>query len=90
MYDVTMQRETPRLILRQPRLGDLERWAIGDFGMFSVLEKHSGESVGRLGSAKLRSATLPASFEGFAIEVRGQTRAQWQRQRAGLPLRETP
>ena len=27
MYDTAMQLETPRLLLRQPRLGDLDRWA---------------------------------------------------------------
>ncbi len=185
MYDVTMQLETPRLILRQPRLSDLDRWAqfmadpetanpiggvqprpvawrslatmagawaIGGFGMFSVLDKHSGEWVGRLGpwcpegwpgtevgwgmrreywgrgyategsiaaidwafaalgwtevihtiapdnsnsqavarrlgSAHLRAAVLPAPFEGLAVEVWGQTRAQWMSQRERLPLR---
>jgi RimJ/RimL family protein N-acetyltransferase len=82
MYDLTMQLETERLILRQPRLSELDDWAdfmadpqtanhIGGvqprsvvwrslammtgswslvgFGMFSVLEKASGEWVGRLG-----------------------------------------
>ena len=56
MYDVTMQLETPRLMLRQPRpvawrsLATMAgAWAIGGFGMFSVLDKHSGEWVGRLG-----------------------------------------
>ena len=82
MYDPDMQVETARLILRQPRLSDLEAWAqfmadpeaanhiggvqprsvvwrslaamagawaIAGFGMFSVLEKSSGEWIGRLG-----------------------------------------
>jgi len=82
MYDPNMQLETERLILRQPRLSELDRWAefmadpqtanhIGGvqprsvvwrsmammagswalvgFGMFSVLDKASGEWVGRLG-----------------------------------------
>ena len=77
-----MQVETPRLLLRQPRLSDLDgwaefmadpqaanyiggvqprpvawrtlatmagSWAIMGFGMFSVLEKSSGEWIGRLG-----------------------------------------
>ena len=82
MYDPSMQVETPRLLLRQPRLSDLDSWAdfmadpqaanhiggvqprpvawrtlatmagswaIMGFGMFSVLEKSSGEWIGRLG-----------------------------------------
>ena len=82
MYDANMQLETPRLILRQPRLSDLDRWAefmadpqaanyiggvqprsvvwrslatmagawaIAGFGMFSALDKASGEWIGRLG-----------------------------------------
>jgi RimJ/RimL family protein N-acetyltransferase len=82
MYDPAMQLETSRLILRQPRLSELDAWAdfmadpktanhvggvqprpvvwrslammVGSwalvgFGMFSVLEKASGQWVGRLG-----------------------------------------
>jgi RimJ/RimL family protein N-acetyltransferase len=82
MYDPELQIETARLILRQPRLSELEQWAafmadpqtanhvggvqprsvvwrsmammvgswtLAGFGMFSVLEKSSGEWVGRLG-----------------------------------------
>ena len=184
MYDTTMRLETPRLVLRQPQLCDLDcwaefmadpqaanpiggvqprsvvwrslatmagAWAIAGFGMFSALEKTSGEWIGRLGpwcpegwpgtevgwgirrqywgrgyategsiaavdwayaelgwnevihtiapdnvnsqavarrlgSTMLGSATLPAPFAGLAVEVWGQTRAQWQAQRARLPL----
>lgn len=82
MYDQSMQLETERLVLRQPRLSELDcwaefmadartashiggvqpravvwrsmammagSWAMAGFGMFSVLEKASGQWVGRLG-----------------------------------------
>jgi RimJ/RimL family protein N-acetyltransferase len=184
MYDPEMRVETERLILRQPRLVDLDAWAefmadpetavpvggvqprptvwrglatmvgawaMNGFGMFSAFEKDSGQWVGRLGpwhpegwpgtevgwgilrrywgrgyategaiaaidwsfanlgwtevvhtiapdnapsqavarrlgSTPLRTAVLPAPFQGFAVEVWGQSRAQWQQQRARLPL----
>lgn len=187
MYDPTMTLETPRLILRQPRLSDLDRWAefmadpetathiggvqprsvvwrslatvagawaISGFGMFSAFDRASGEWVGRLGpwcpegwpgteigwgisrpywgrgyategavatidwafaqlgwtevihtispdnlnskavarrlgSTMLRMTTLPAPFANLVVEVWGQSRSQWQSQRAKLPLLET-
>jgi RimJ/RimL family protein N-acetyltransferase len=82
MYDPNMQLETARLILRQPRLSELDSWAefmanpetanhiggvqprsvvwrsmaamagswaIAGLGMFSVLEKATGQWIGRLG-----------------------------------------
>ena len=82
MYDPAMQIETPRLILRQPRLEELDAWAefmanpetagpiggvqprpvvwrglatmagawaLAGYGMFSVLDKNSGQWIGRLG-----------------------------------------
>jgi RimJ/RimL family protein N-acetyltransferase len=185
MYDPEMRVESERLILRQPRLVDLDAWAefmadpatavpvggvqprptvwrglatmvgawaMNGFGMFSAFEKSSGQWVGRLGpwspegwpgtevgwgvlrrywgrgyategaiaaidwafanlgwtevihtiapdnaasqavarrlgSAPLRTAQLPAPFQGFVVEVWGQTRTQWEQQRARLPLR---
>jgi RimJ/RimL family protein N-acetyltransferase len=188
MYDPQMRVETERLILRQPRLVDLDAWAefmadpatavpvggvqprptvwrglatmvgawaLHGFGMFSAFEKSSGQWVGRLGpwhpegwpgtevgwgilrrywgrgyategaiaatdwafanlgwtevihtiapdnaasqavarrlgSTLLRSTTLPAPFQGFAVDVWGQSRAQWEQQRARLPLRGRP
>ncbi len=187
MYDPKMQLETARLILRQPRLSDLDRWAefmadpeaathlggvqprpvawrslasmagawaIGGFGMFSVIEKASGEWIGRLGpwhpdgwpgtevgwgiaraywgrgyaaegsiaaidwafanlgwtevihtispgnlssqalarrlgSTKRGSTFLPPPFSTIAVDVWGQSREQWQAQRARLPLKLT-
>jgi RimJ/RimL family protein N-acetyltransferase len=184
MYDPQMQLETSRLILRQPRLSDFDRWAefmadaeasnyiggaqpkpvawralaamagswaIAGFGMFSVIEKASGEWIGRLGpwqpdgwpgtevgwgirreywgrgyavegsiasidwafeklgwtevihtiapenlnsqalarrlgSTRLGSTYLPAPFAHMAVDVWGQSRAQWQAQRSKLPL----
>jgi RimJ/RimL family protein N-acetyltransferase len=184
MYDPQMQLETPRLILRQPRLSDFDRWAefmadaeasnyiggaqpkpvawralaamagswaIAGFGMFSVIEKASGEWIGRLGpwqpdgwpgtevgwgirreywgrgyaaegsiasidwafeklgwtevihtiapenlnsqalarrlgSTRLGSTYLPAPFAHMAVDVWGQSRAQWHAQRSKLPL----
>jgi RimJ/RimL family protein N-acetyltransferase len=102
MYDASMQLETARLILRQPRLSELDSWAefmadpqtadhiggvqprsvvwrsmatmagswaIAGFGMFSVLEKASGEWVGRLG---------PWHPEGWpGTEVGWGIRRQW-------------
>ena len=131
MYDLTMQLETPRLILRQPRLSDLDRWAefmadpetakpiggvrsrpmawrglatmagawaidwaFAQLGWTEVIHMiapdnpNSRAVARRLGSARLRAAVLPAPFEGFAVEVWGQTRAPWCSQRARLPLRE--
>jgi len=41
----------------------------------------------RLGSARLRPAVLPAPLEAIHADIWGQTRAQWQAQRAQLPLR---
>ena len=185
MYDPDMQIETARLLLRQPRLADLDRWAefmsdaeaarhiggvqpravvwralatmagawaLQGFAMFSVFEKDSGLWVGRLGpwcpegwpgtevgwgirreywgrgyategaiasidwafeelgwqevihtiapgnhgsqqvarrlgSTLLRPGRLPPPFEQLEVEVWGQSRAQWQAQRARLPLR---
>jgi RimJ/RimL family protein N-acetyltransferase len=185
MYDTALQIVTPRLILRQPRLCDLDAWAgfmadpeatrhIGGVqsrpvvwralatitgawvltgcSMFSVLERSSGEWIGRigpwrpegwpgtevgwgirreywgrgyategaiaaidwafaelgwtevihtippdnqgsqsvarrLGSARLRPGRLPPPYEQVEVDVWGQTRAQWQAQRARLPLR---
>lgn len=82
MYDPDMNLDTARLILRQPRLADLDAWAdfmadpraaqhlggvqprptvwrslatmvgswtMNGYAMFSVLEKHSGDWVGRVG-----------------------------------------
>jgi RimJ/RimL family protein N-acetyltransferase len=186
MYDTALQIVTPRLILRQPRLSDLDAWAafmadgeatrhiggvqsrpmvwrvlatmagawaIAGCSMFSVLERSSGEWVGRLGpwrpegwpgtevgwgirreywgrgyategaiaaidwafaelgwtevihtiapdhqdsqavarrlgSTRLRPGRLPPPFDQIDVDLWGQTRAQWQAQRARLPLRE--
>ena len=41
----------------------------------------------RLGSTKLRPTALPAPLEAIRADIWGQTRAQWQAQRAQLPLR---
>ena len=186
MYDPQMRVESERLILRQPRLVDLDAWAefmadpetavpvggvqprptvwrglatmvgawaMNGFGMFSAFEKSSGQWVGRVGpwhpegwpgtevgwgilrrywgrgyateaaiaaidwafanlgwtevihtiapdnpnsqavarrrgSTLQRTAVLPAPFQGFAVDVWGQSRAHWQQQRARLPLRQ--
>jgi hypothetical protein len=40
----------------------------------------------RLGSTRLGSTYLPAPFAHMAVDVWGQSRAQWQAQRSKLPL----
>lgn len=182
MYDRNLRIETERLVLRQPRLEELDDWsqfmldeqnmrfiggvqprmsvwrflmvAIGSwsamgFGMFSVLERRSGVWLGRvgptmpegwpgsevgwsirreychqgyateaarasmdwvfeqlqwqevihciapenvasqalarrLGSTNRGPGKLPAPLEDAAIELWGQTRSEWQRNRAAL------
>lgn len=104
MYDVTMQLETPRLVLRQPRLSDLDRWAefmadpetanpiggveprpmawrglatmagawmIGGFGMFSVLEKSSGDwAFAELGWTEVIHMIAPDNLNSQAVARR--------------------
>jgi len=187
MYDTSLQITTARLILRQPRIGELDDWAafmaeeettrhiggvqprfavwrgmmtmigawqVQGFAMFSVIERASGTWLGRLGPWHpegwpgtevgwgLRAAAqgrgyategaiaaidwafdtlgwtevihavaptnlasqrvaqrlgavnrgpgrLPAPFDQSVIDIWGQTRAQWQVQRARLPLAAT-
>lgn len=68
-------------------------WAFANLGWDEVIhtiapENHASQRVAiKLGSRKLeRSARLPPPFEQSAVEIWGQTRAEWFAQRAKVPL----
>ena len=67
-------------------------WAFTNLGWTEVVhaiapENAESQAVARrLGSSSLRATELPPPFVGFKVDIWGQSREQWQAQRARLPL----
>ena len=67
-------------------------WAFEKLGWTEVIHTIAPENLNsqalarRLGSTRLGSTYLPAPFAHMAVDVWGQSRAQWQAQRSKLPL----
>jgi RimJ/RimL family protein N-acetyltransferase len=78
--------ETPRLILRPPKIEDFDAWAA-----FLVDEEATSQAVARkLGSTRLRRVRMPVPFEHMPVDAWGQTREQWRATRSADPARPFP
>jgi RimJ/RimL family protein N-acetyltransferase len=68
-------------------------WAFDTLGWSEVIHTIAPDNMNsqavakRLGSCMLSSTTLPAPYANLAVDVWGQSRAQWRAQRATLPRR---
>ncbi|MEO8460120.1 MAG: GNAT family N-acetyltransferase [Dokdonella sp.] len=67
-------------------------WSFDRLGWSDVIHSIASDNSAskavaqRLGSRYLRMAKLPPPFDNMTVEIWGQSREQWQAQRARLPL----